>query len=105
MKAVLAESFERIHRSNLIGMGVLPLAFQPGQNGDSLGLTGLETFDITGLSDDMAPQSQVSVTVHKPDGGQVTFLATARLNTSVEVEYYRNGGVLNTVLRRMLGQD
>ena len=102
VKAVLAESFERIHRSNLIGMGVLPLVFQPGQNADSLGLSGEETFDITGLSDQLVPQNEVIVTAHKPDGSVVTFRAVARLNTLVEVEYYRNGGVLNTVLRKML---
>jgi aconitate hydratase len=104
VKAVLAESFERIHRSNLIGMGVLPLVFQPGQNADSLGLSGEETFDITGLSDQLVPQNEVVVNAHKPDGSVVTFRAVARLNTSVEVEYYRNGGVLNTVLRKMLGK-
>jgi aconitate hydratase len=102
VKAVLAESFERIHRSNLIGMGVLPLVFQPGQNADSLGLSGDETFDITGLSDQLVPQNEVIVTAHKPDGSVVTFRAVARLNTPVEVEYYRNGGVLNSVLRKML---
>jgi len=105
VKAVLAESFERIHRSNLIGMGVLPLVFQPGQNADSLGLTGEETFDITGLSDQMAPQTEVTVTAHKPDGSLVTFRAVARLNMQVDVEYYRNGGVLNTVLRKMASGD
>jgi aconitate hydratase len=102
VKAVLAESFERIHRSNLVGMGVLPLVFRPGQNADSLGLTGVETFDITGLSDQMLPQNEVIVNAHKPDGTLITFRAIARLNTTVEVEYYRNGGVLNTVLMSML---
>ncbi len=105
VKAVLAESFERIHRSNLVGMGVLPLTFLPGQNADTLGLNGLETFDITGLSDSITPLSEVTVTARKTDGGAVTFRAIARLNTKVEVEYYRNVGVLNTVLRRMLGRD
>ena len=102
VKAVLAESFERIHRSNLIGMGVLPLVFQPDQNADSLGLSGEETFDITGLSDQIVPQNEVIVTAYKPDGTVVSFRAIARLNTTVEVEYYRNGGVLNTVLRKMV---
>jgi aconitate hydratase len=102
VKAVLAESFERIHRSNLIGMGVLPLVYQTGQNADKLGLNGDETFDITGLSDQIVPQTEVIVTAHKPDGNVVTFRAVARLNTTVEVEYYRNGGVLNTVLRKMV---
>jgi len=102
VKAVLAESFERIHRSNLVGMGVLPLVFQPDQNADSLGLSGDETFDITGLSDQLVPQSEVTVTAHKPDGRVITFHAIARLNTTMEVDYYRNGGVLNTVLRKMV---
>jgi aconitate hydratase len=102
VKAVIAESYERIHRSNLVGMGVLPLQFKPGQNADTLGLTGHEVFDITGLNDEMAPQSDVTVKATKADGSVVTFTATARLNTAIEVEYYRNGGVLNTVLKKMV---
>ncbi len=102
IRAVLAESFERIHRSNLIGMGVLPLVFQPGENVDSLGLTGRETFTIQGLSDDMAPKSEVTVVARKEDGGQIAFKTIARLDTPVEVNYYRNGGILHTVLRSML---
>jgi len=100
IRAVIAESFERIHRSNLVGMGVLPLVFAAGQSVDSLGLTGEETFDITGLNDDMPPLSVVTVTAHKPDGSRIIFDAVARLNTPVEIAYYRNGGVLNTVLRK-----
>ncbi len=103
VKAVIAESFERIHRSNLVGMGVLPLVFEPGETVDTLGLTGQEVFDIAGLSDEVAPQSELTVTARKPDGSAVTFKVTARLNTEVEVDYYRNGGVLNTVLRKMVG--
>jgi aconitate hydratase len=103
VKAVIAESFERIHRSNLVGMGVLPLVFKPGETIDSLGLTGQEIFDILGLSDGLQPQSEVTVQAHKPDGSLLTFKAIARLNTEVEIDYYRNGSVLNTVLRRMLG--
>jgi aconitate hydratase len=102
VKAVIAESYERIHRSNLIGMGVLPLQFMPGESVDALGLTGSEVFHIEGLSDSIAPQAQVAVWAIRADGSQLAFKAIARLNTPVEVEYYRNGGILHTVLRRML---
>ncbi len=102
VKAVVAESFERIHRSNLVGMGVLPLQFKPGENVDSLGLTGQEIFHIEGLSDEIAPQSEVTVRAEKADGSVVSFQVVVRLNTSVEVEYFRNGGILHTVLRNML---
>ncbi|MEI7849085.1 MAG: aconitate hydratase AcnA [Chloroflexota bacterium] len=102
VKAVIAESFERIHRSNLVGMGVLPLRFVEGQNTESLGLTGNETFDIQGLSDDMAPQSLVSVKAKKENGTVVSFQARVLLNTSVEVNYFRNGGILHTVLRNLV---
>ncbi len=101
VKAVIAESFERIHRSNLVGMGVLPLRFVDGQNAESLGLTGRETFDIAGLSDAMAPQSLLTVKVTQADGKSFTFKAQALLNTKVEVNYYRNGGILHTVLRNL----
>jgi len=102
VKAVIAESFERIHRSNLVGMGVLPLKFMDGQNAESLGLKGDEVYDITGLSDDMAPMSVLNVKATKADGSVVEFQATALLNTDVEVNYYRNGGILHTVLRNLL---
>jgi aconitate hydratase len=102
VKAVIAESYERIHRSNLVGMGVLPLQFKPGQNAETLGLTGREVFDITGLSNEVAPQSEVSVKAAKDDGSVVAFQAIVRLNTPVEVAYYCNGGVLNTVLMNLL---
>ncbi len=102
VKAVIAESFERIHRSNLVGMGVLPLKFMDGQNAESLGLKGDEVFDIVGLSDKMAPKSVVTVKAQKADGKVVEFKATALLNTSVEVNYYRNGGILHTVLRNLV---
>ncbi len=101
VKAVIAESYERIHRSNLVGMGVLPLQFVDGQNIESLGLSGEETFDIAGLNNDLQPGSRVSVTAHKADGTTVQFEALARLDTAIEVEYYRNGGILHTVLRNM----
>jgi len=102
VRAAIAESFERIHRSNLVGMGILPLQFVDGQNAESLGLKGDEFYDITGLSDDMAPQSLVSVKATRPDGSTVGFKAKALLNTEVEVNYYRNGGILHTVLRNMV---
>jgi aconitate hydratase len=99
VRAVLAESFERIHRSNLVFMGVLPVEFMEGQNAESLGITGEEVFDIKGLSNDLRPRSQVHVTAHKPDGTEIEFDAVARLDSRVEVNYYRNGGILHTVLR------
>ena len=102
IKAIIAQSFERIHRSNLVGMGILPLRFMDGQNAESLGLNGSETFDIEGLSDDMAPQSLVTVKAKKTDGQVLEFKAKALLNTSVEVNYFRNGGILHTVLRNLL---
>ncbi len=102
VKAVIAESFERIHRSNLVGMGVLPLKFMDGQNAEALGLDGTEVYDIEGLSDAMEPKSVVTVKARKADGKVVEFKTTALLNTSVEVNYYRNGGILHTVLRNLV---
>ena len=102
VKAAIAESFERIHRSNLVGMGILPLKFMEGQNVESLGLTGEEIFDIEGLSDTMKPKSIVTVKATKPDGLVIEFKAVALLNTDVEVNYYRNGGILHTVLRNLV---
>jgi aconitate hydratase A / 2-methylisocitrate dehydratase len=101
VKAVIAESFERIHRSNLVGMGILPLKFMEGQNVESLGLTGEEVFDIEGLSD-ITPKAVVTVKAKKADGSMVEFKAIALLNTDVEVNYYRNGGILHTVLRNLV---
>jgi len=102
VKAAIAESFERIHRSNLVGMGILPLQFVDGQSAEVLNLKGDEVYDITGLSDDMAPQSLVTVKATRPDGTTFEFKAKALLNTEVEVNYYRNGGILHTVLRNMV---
>jgi aconitate hydratase len=103
--AVLAESFERIHRSNLVGMGVLPLQFADGDSVQSLGLTGQETFDIQvrGPGGEVQPRQEVTVKATAPNGGVKTFQATARLDTPVEVEYYRNGGILQTVIRGLVG--
>ncbi|MGQ9511070.1 MAG: aconitate hydratase AcnA [Thermaceae bacterium] len=102
VKAVLAESFERIHRSNLVGMGVLPLEFKPGENREVLGLTGYEVYDILGL-EDLHPRKEVEV-VARLDGKEIRFQAIARLDTPVEVEYYKEGGILQTVLRKMLAE-
>jgi aconitate hydratase len=103
VRAVIAESFERIHRSNLVGMGVLPLKFMEGQNAETLGLKGDEKFDVEGLSDRMAPKSVLTVKATKIDNSVVEFKVTAMLNTDVEVNYYRNGGILHTVLRNLVG--
>ena len=102
VRAVIAVSFERIHRSNLVGMGILPLQFRDGQNVESLGLTGKEVIDIVGLSDDLKPRQDVTVKATKDDGSIVEFSATVRIDTPVEVEYYRNGGILHTVLRKLV---
>jgi aconitate hydratase len=108
VRAVIAESFERIHRSNLVGMGVLPLCFLDGQSAASLGLTGEETFDIDlpvnseGL---VEPRCEVRVVATRPEGSRVTFTTRCRIDTPVEAEYYRNGGVLQTVLRRLLNES
>ena len=102
VKAVIAESFERIHRSNLVGMGVLPLRFMDGQNAEKLGLKGEEVISIDGLSDKMTPRSLVTVKAKKADGTEIVFKAEAMLNTAVEVNYYRNGGILHTVLRNLV---
>jgi aconitate hydratase len=102
VRAVLAESFERIHRSNLVGMGVLPLVYEPGQSADSLGLTGRETFDLSGLASGLKPRQRVTVRAKREDGSVLEFTAIARLDTPVDVDYYRNGGILQTVLRNLV---
>ncbi|MEK8131117.1 aconitate hydratase AcnA [Paenibacillus filicis] len=102
VKAVIAESFERIHRSNLVGMGVLPLQFAEGQSWSSLGVTGRETFDITGLSNDVQPGQKVTVTATREDGSTFKFDTIVRLDSFVDVDYYRNGGILQTVLRQIM---
>ena len=105
IRAAIVESYERIHRSNLIGMGVLPLQFQDGQNAESLGLTGRETYSITGVAGDLQPGAGVHVTALDDDDSEKSFTAIVRIDTPVEVEYYRNGGVLQTVLRRILKEE
>ncbi|NHN32294.1 aconitate hydratase AcnA [Paenibacillus agricola] len=104
VKAVIAESFERIHRSNLVGMGVLPLQFKPGHGWSTLGITGTETFDITGLDNNVQPGQDVTVTATRQDGTNFTFEVAVRLDSTVDVDYYRNGGILQTVLRQMIAE-
>ncbi|MCA9940444.1 MAG: aconitate hydratase, partial [Anaerolineales bacterium] len=101
-RMVIAQSYERIHRSNLVGMGVLPLQFKPGESPQSLGLDGSEVFATVDLNDDLQPLQDVTVRAEKADGSVVTFQTTCRIDTPVEVDYYRNGGILHTVLRNML---
>ncbi len=105
VKAVIAESFERIHRSNLVGMGVLPLQLKDGQSWQSLGIKGDETFDITGLNDDLEPQQTLTVTGTRPDGSTFEFEVIARLDSQVDIDYYRNGGILQLVLRNFLASQ
>jgi aconitate hydratase len=102
IRVVLAESYERIHRGNLVGMGVLPLQFAEGESAASLGLTGQEVFDITGLGENIKPHAEVTVSTKARDGTSRSFKAVARLDSHVEVNYYRNGGILPTVLRNFL---
>jgi len=101
VKAVIAKSFERIHRSNLAGMGVLPLQFQAGEDAATLGLTGTETFEVAGVAEGLSPHKKLTVTATAEDGAKKTFTATLRLDTPNEVDYYRHGGILQFVLRQM----
>jgi aconitate hydratase len=101
VRAVIAESFERIHRSNLVGMGVLPLEFTNGETRQSVGLTGFETFDIEGLSDALGPRSTLTVRATAPDGSARSFTVLCRIDTPEELNYYKNGGILPYVLRSL----
>jgi aconitate hydratase len=103
VRAVIAESFERIHRSNLVGMGVLPLQFKRGEGVEPLGLTGHETIAITGLRE-LVPRQEVTLAIGRPDGTETSTKAIVRLDTPVDVNYYKNGGILQTVLRKVLRQ-
>ena len=104
VQAIIAQSYERIHRSNLLGMGVLPLQFKEGENPESLGLTGQEALDITGIAEGLTPGQDVEVRARQDGEGEVVFKATVRIDTPVEVEYYSQGGVMQAVLRRMLAE-
>jgi aconitate hydratase len=105
VRAVIAESFERIHRSNLVGMGVLPLEFMPGESRSTHGLTGYESYDILGMSDEMKPRAVATVRVRAPDGKEKSFQAVARIDTPEEMSYYRHGGILPYVLRQLVARD
>lgn len=101
VKAIIAGSFERIHRSNLVGMGVLPLVFKDGENWKSLGLDGSEKFSIKGI-ENMEPRKTLEVIAEKDDGSHITFSVIARLDTVVDVEYFENKGILPYILRKLL---
>ena len=101
IKLAIAESYERIHRSNLVGMGILPLQFKEGQNRESLALTGEETFDVIGIDNNLKPRQEITVRAISPDGGMKEFKTICRIDTPVEVDYYRNGGILHNVLRKL----
>ncbi len=103
IEVVIATSFERIHRSNLVGMGVLPLQFREGESREHLGLDGTEVFDVQ-LDDSLKPLQPVEVMAHKADGTMISFVCTCRIDTPVEVEYYRNGGILHKVLRQLAAE-
>ena len=102
IRAVIAESYERIHRSNLVGMGVLPLQYQKGDSAENLGLTGKESFNITGIGEGLFPAKTMHVTASNGDGKETTFDVLCRLDSNIEVEYYKNGGILHYVLRNFL---
>jgi aconitate hydratase len=105
VRAVIAESLERIHRSNLVGMGVLPLQFPDGVNRKTLALDGTETFDIAGLTGALAPRTQLQCTIMRASGSRETIALICRLDTREEVEYFRHGGLLHYVLRQRLTKD
>ncbi|WP_035101582.1 aconitate hydratase AcnA [Aneurinibacillus terranovensis] len=105
VKAVLAVSFERIHRSNLVGMGVLPLQFQEGITADVLGITGEETFDFLGLNDDISPRETITVKATRPDQTTFEFKCIVRLDSQIEIDYYKNEGILQMVLRNLITED
>lgn len=102
VRAVIAESFERIHRSNLVGMGVLPLQFLPGESRQTLGLTGFEEFDLQGIAEGLEPQGELTVVARAEDGAEKPFRVRVRIDTAKELEYYRHGGILAYVLRQLL---
>jgi aconitate hydratase len=101
VRAVIAESYERIHRSNLVGMGILPLQYLPGESAATLGLNGRERISVDGIAGGLHPHQELTVTATADDGRETRFRATARLDGEIDVTYYRNGGVLRTVLRRL----
>ncbi|MBF0388182.1 MAG: aconitate hydratase, partial [Candidatus Omnitrophica bacterium] len=101
IRVVIAESFERIHRSNLAGMGIIPVQYQPGESAFSLGLAGSECFDILGLDEDLKPRQELTIRATTANKESKLFKVTLRLDTPVEINYYRNGGILQTVLNKL----
>lgn len=104
VRAVLAESFERIHRSNLVGMGVLPLQFLPDETSETLGLDGTEVYQIPDLNDSIQPGQQLKVVAVHPNGNKTEFKVLSKLNSIIEIDYYRNGGILQYMLRKFLNE-
>ena len=105
VKVAVAQSYERIHRSNLVGMGILPLEFKNGESVESLGLKGDEVFDLSNLNDQLKPRQEIKMVATAPGGGKKEFSALVRIDTPVEIDYYRNGGILQTVLRKLLKEQ
>jgi aconitate hydratase len=105
IRATLAESYERIHRSNLVGMGILPLQFKPGESRETLGLSGREVYDIMDIGGELKPHQELTVRVRREDGTSFEFTAIARLDSNIDINYYRNGGILQAVLRRLLREQ
>jgi aconitate hydratase len=104
VRAVVARSFERIHRSNLVGMGVLPLQFAAGQSATTLGIRGDEQFDLAGIDQELRPRQPLTLIVRRPDGSTQQIALTLRIDTPIEVDYFRHGGILPFVLRQLLAQ-
>ncbi|MBT5928102.1 MAG: aconitate hydratase, partial [Verrucomicrobia bacterium] len=104
VRAVVAASFERIHRSNLVGMGVLPLQFEEGQTVKSLNLDGSETFDIVGLTDELKPRQELQLRITRSNGEQIEVTLRCRIDTDIEIDYYRHGGILHYVLRQLVAK-
>ena len=104
VRAVIAESFERVHRSNLVGMGVLPLEFAAGETRQTLGLTGFETIDISGMDDTLQPRANLTVTATAADGTVKKFTTRCRIDTPEELQYYKHGGILPYVLRSLVSR-
>ena len=105
VKAVIAQSFERIHRSNLVGMGVLPLQFKEGTNAGSLGLDGTETYDLAGLDSNLKPQQDVTLRITRKNGAVQDVAVRCRIDTPIEIDYYQHGGILPFVLRQIMGRS
>jgi aconitate hydratase A / 2-methylisocitrate dehydratase len=105
IRAAIAESFERIHRSNLVGMGILPLQFMSGESAATLGLTGRELFEIDGIASGLQPRQELTVRARREDGSELSFKAVARIDSQTEIDYYRHGGILQMVLRRLVRGD